>query len=118
MIRKITIENFRSIKKQTVVLNKLTAVIGKNGSGKSNFISAITLFKSLATGSDLDIIVNSKIAPLTTELFYFKDHQTETKFEFTITTRKGSNFVFSYHIAHTRIAGALRMAIQNECLKK
>lgn len=118
MIRKISIENFRSIKKQELILQKLTAIIGKNGSGKSNFISAITLFKNLAIGGDIDTVVNTKIAPLTNELFFFKDHQTNTRFEFLITTKNGNNYSFSYHIAFTKIAGAQRLVVQDEFLKK
>lgn len=44
MIRKIIIENFRSIKKLEFEPNNLCALVGENNVGKSNILSAIDLF--------------------------------------------------------------------------
>ncbi|MBI2298005.1 MAG: AAA family ATPase [Armatimonadetes bacterium] len=43
MITKVHIENFRSLRDVTVELGPLTVLVGKNGSGKSNFLDALTL---------------------------------------------------------------------------
>lgn len=47
MIKKIYIENFKSIKKVDFIFNKkqdIVCLIGKNGSGKSNIFKAIKYF--------------------------------------------------------------------------
>lgn len=45
-IRDITIEGFRSIKSVDLELRPLNIMIGANGSGKSNFLGAIELFRT------------------------------------------------------------------------
>ena len=41
MIRKVRIENYKSIPSLTLDLGRLTVLIGANGSGKSNILEAI-----------------------------------------------------------------------------
>ena len=53
MIRKITIENYKSIQKLEVELGRLNVFIGENGSGKSNVLEAIAL-ASAASQDKLD----------------------------------------------------------------
>lgn len=53
MIRKINIENYKSIERLTVDLGRLNVFIGANGSGKSNILEAITL-ASAASQNKLD----------------------------------------------------------------
>ncbi|MBI4855485.1 MAG: AAA family ATPase [Acetobacterium woodii] len=43
-ITKIRIENYKSIKKTVLTLNDINVLVGENGSGKSNVISAIMYF--------------------------------------------------------------------------
>lgn len=43
-IRQVTVKNFRSILDETLDLDSLTALVGRNGAGKSTFLSAIELF--------------------------------------------------------------------------
>jgi predicted ATP-dependent endonuclease of OLD family len=43
-IRNIHIENFRSIRKLTIPVGKLSLFVGKNDSGKSNILRALNLF--------------------------------------------------------------------------
>ncbi len=59
MIHEVHIENFKSIRKQTVGLNPLNVLIGSNGSGKSNFISLFRLLERLADGQLEDYIFQS-----------------------------------------------------------
>ena len=47
MITNLDIQGYKSIKKQKVVLKNINILIGGNGIGKSNFISAFTLMRSL-----------------------------------------------------------------------
>ena len=44
IIKQIHVKNYRSIKDETLVLGDLTALVGRNGSGKSNFLRALELF--------------------------------------------------------------------------
>ena len=44
MLESIRIENYRSIRDETLHCNELTALVGANGSGKSSFLRAIALF--------------------------------------------------------------------------
>jgi len=53
MIYKIRIENFKSLRDVTVELSPVTVFIGKSGTGKSNFVSAIKFLRDcLAYGID------------------------------------------------------------------
>ncbi|MCR4811644.1 MAG: AAA family ATPase [Bacteroidales bacterium] len=47
MIKKVRIQNFKSIRQASVPLDALNVLIGSNGVGKSNFISFFELTKSL-----------------------------------------------------------------------
>lgn len=47
MIRNITIEGFKSIKKQKIDLDSINILIGGNGIGKTNFISAFELIRDI-----------------------------------------------------------------------
>lgn len=49
---KIQVENFRSIKKETLELSPLTIMYGKNGSGKSSFLYALLTLKNIALNSN------------------------------------------------------------------
>jgi predicted ATPase len=50
LLDKITIEGFKSIKKQTISLKQITVIIGANGAGKSNFISFFKMLNTIMTG--------------------------------------------------------------------
>lgn len=43
-IRQVTVKNFRSIRDATLDLDSLTVLVGRNGAGKSSFLSALDLF--------------------------------------------------------------------------
>lgn len=44
IIDSVRVQNFRSIKDETLYCAPLTALVGRNGSGKSAFLKAIDLF--------------------------------------------------------------------------
>src|SRR6266404_1122455 len=48
VLEKITIENFKSIRQQTLQLGRLNVFIGGNGSGKSNLVQAFRLLREIA----------------------------------------------------------------------
>lgn len=50
-IRRVYIENYKSIGKCAVILDPLTILVGPNGSGKSNFIDAIAFVQEALSGS-------------------------------------------------------------------
>jgi predicted ATPase len=114
MILNVSIENFRSIKKANISLPKFSAVIGKNSSGKSNFISAISLLKDLSSGKNLEESL-TKIAPLGPELFYFHNYNnTESKFKFSIQSNQGNKFRYEYFIVPKRIG----LTVEHELLSQ
>jgi predicted ATPase len=50
MLTSISIEGFKSIKKQTIPLGRITIIIGANGAGKSNFVSFFKMLNCMMTG--------------------------------------------------------------------
>lgn len=56
MLKKLTVHGFKSIERQTIELGALNVLIGANGSGKSNLLSALSFFRASALGS-LDAFV-------------------------------------------------------------
>ena len=50
MIRKIEIENFKSVKKLELELGRVTVLIGANGAGKSNILEGIAFGAAAADG--------------------------------------------------------------------
>ncbi len=60
LIREVHVKNFRSILDESLPCDSLTALVGRNGSGKSSFLSAVELFYDHA-------------AKVTTEDFYSED---------------------------------------------
>ena len=56
MIKKLTVRGFKSIERQTIELGALNVLIGANGSGKSNLLSALSFFRASALGN-LDALV-------------------------------------------------------------
>src|SRR5580658_4933814 len=48
MIRKVRVENYKSVPDLTLDLGRVTVLIGANGSGKSNILEAIALASAAA----------------------------------------------------------------------
>ena len=44
LIQKVVVKNFRSILNESLPCDSLTALVGRNGSGKSSFLRALELF--------------------------------------------------------------------------
>lgn len=60
IIERIEVKNFRSIRESTLDCDSLTAIVGRNGAGKSSFLYAIDVFYDIA-------------APITEEDFFNRD---------------------------------------------
>ena len=56
MLKTIAVHGFKSIERQTIDLGALNVLIGANGSGKSNLLSALSFFRASALGN-LDALV-------------------------------------------------------------
>jgi len=50
MLKKLTVQGFKSIERQTIELGSLNVLIGANGSGKSNLLAALSFFRTSALG--------------------------------------------------------------------
>ena len=115
MIFRATVKNYKSIKKTVIDLPKFSAIIGRNGAGKSNFISAISLIKKLIEGLPINIAAEySEIFP--TELFYLGTDNLEASFEFEIKTMKEKRFKFGYSIKNQKTDSGPKLIISSEIL--
>lgn len=117
MIRSVALENFKSIKKASLAMQKFAMVIGKNGSGKSTLISAISLTQRLVGGMTLQEALKT-IAPLANELFYFFDDKNRSDIELVIETASGVIYKLRYSISLEEKEAGRRLTITNEILYK
>jgi len=60
IIKSVEVKNFRSIREASLNCDNLTAIVGRNGAGKSSFLYAIDAFYDIA-------------APITEEDFFDRD---------------------------------------------
>ena len=59
MIKSIRLKNFFSFSSTTIELNQINALVGINGSGKSNFLKAISVLKAVVVEGGLsELIIN------------------------------------------------------------
>ena len=72
LIQEVHVKNFRSILDESLPCDSLTALVGRNGSGKSSFLSAIELFYEPS-------------AKVTAEDFYSEDVTQDIEIEVTFT---------------------------------
>ncbi len=64
IIESVRVRNFRCIRDETLPLDKLTALIGSNGSGKSCFLKALAIFFSEENCNDEDFFANDVTNPI------------------------------------------------------
>ena len=65
------VKNYRSIKDATLTLGNLTALVGRNGAGKSNFLNALELFFDQSRKPDGDDFFNRDVSqPIEVEVTF------------------------------------------------
>jgi predicted ATPase len=67
-IKKIHIRNFRSIQDETIFLNDINLLVGKNDSGKSNLLKAMNLFFNGQTGWNEDFLFDRDYCSFATKV--------------------------------------------------
>ncbi|HET7060151.1 MAG TPA: AAA family ATPase [Candidatus Saccharimonadales bacterium] len=98
MITGIKLHNFKSIYDlPDLKFGEVNFVIGKNGVGKTNLLSAIELTRKLAAGEDLEVAV-SEIAPFSIELFTQDSSSSSTSIALYLKDRAGKRYEFTYTI--------------------
>jgi predicted ATPase len=105
MIKQIRIQNFRSIVDQTVDLDPLTVLIGRSGTGKSNFVEAIRFLRDCLKSRQLKLNQSGGI--------HHVDHAKEPlryEVKFSITGIEGEyHYLLSAKPQHGQIEEALRV---------
>jgi predicted ATPase len=56
MLKRISVQGFKSIERQTIELGALNVLVGANGSGKSNLLGALSFFRAIALGNRDDLV--------------------------------------------------------------
>ena len=115
MIIGMTVENYKSIERATLDLKGMNALIGKNGAGKTTFISILNLLKHLAAGDKIEQAVEN-IAPLGIDLFNFNSRSSFAKFSLTVQA-DSSVYLFSFTINYIGTRGR-SLVINEESLEK
>jgi len=70
MIRKLTVQSFKSIESVEVDLGQVNVFVGANGSGKSNLIEAIGVLSAAAEGKVNDqLLLQRGVRPGVPELY-------------------------------------------------
>ena len=82
IIESLHVKNFRSILDETINCERLTALVGANGSGKSSFLYAMKLFYSTSPKIDIEDFYNRNINAEICIAITFKDLSNKTKERF------------------------------------
>lgn len=118
MIEQLRIKNFRSISDSDIVdfTGNLKLIVGKNGTGKTNLLSAIKLVADICTGTSLkDAAEKISISP--TELFNH-NHQTDA-IEISLTINGDEvRFVYEIQIVMESHSSGSVLAVKTETLSK
>jgi len=102
LIKKIEVKNFRSIRETYLDCDNLTAIVGRNGAGKSSFLYAVDTFYDTA-------------APITEEDFF--DRDTGSPIEIRVTygdLREDEKEEFSPYIRNDRLIVTKRISSEND----
>ena len=69
MITRLVIENFKSLRKVDLTLERVNLFIGTNASGKSNFLDALRVLQGVGNGFTISEIFNGKPRSTTNEVW-------------------------------------------------
>lgn len=89
MIKKLCIENFKSIKNAEIEFPQSVAIVGKNSAGKTNLLQAIGMIRNLVLDSNLNI-EQSRISLIPNELFNFGE-ESSSEFSLKIIVSQGDS---------------------------
>lgn len=108
MIKSIRFKNFFSFKDCTVTLNNINALIGINGTGKSNFIKALQLLKATVTEGALPELILNQWGGFDAMFFAGNNLQYDSKvelgFEFDVNFFPfGNEPLYYYYITFNRV---------------
>jgi len=98
MIRKLTIENYKSIEKTSLSFEEINVLIGKNGAGKTTLISVINMLMKLANGANINALVNG-LAPLGGEFYNANSSSRHAKFALEVQTPSREIYDYSFSVA-------------------
>lgn len=126
MIKSIRLKNFFSFSSLTIELKQLNTLIGINGSGKSNFLKAISLLKAVVTEGGLSELILNQWGGFDAVCFSGKtDHpnpRIELEFEFDkdVLLRFGYTFYESvfYQIRLYKVPSTQNFSIEEYFYKK
>ena len=100
-ISEVRVKNFRSIMDETLPCDSLTALVGRNGSGKSSFLTALELFYDPS-------------AKITAEDFYAEDTTAEIEIAVTFTgLEPDAKDLFSTYM-HDEVLTVVRVFSENQ----
>ena len=101
LIKKIEVKNFRSIRKTYLDCDNLTAIVGRNGAGKSSFLYAVDTFYDIA-------------APITEEDFFNRDMGSPIEIRVTYDDlREDEKEEFSPYIRNDKLIVTKRISSEN-----
>jgi hypothetical protein len=82
VIKSVFVENFRSIKREILVCDPLTVVVGANGAGKSSFLQALAVFYDINARIDIEDFCGKNVDQVITIRITYGDLREEEKEEF------------------------------------
>jgi len=101
IIECVEVKNFRSIREARLDCDDLTAIVGRNGAGKSSFLYAIDTFYDIA-------------APITEEDFFDRDTGSPIEIRISYSNlRDDENEEFSSYIRDNRLIVTKRISIED-----
>jgi len=102
IIKSVEVKNFRSIRETCLDCDNLTAIIGRNGAGKSSFLDAIDTFYDIA-------------APITEEDFFNRDIGSTIEIRVTYSNlRDDEKEEFQPYIKEDRLIVTKRISSEND----
>lgn len=113
MIKRLFVENFKSIKKTDVNLPSFTVLVGKNAVGKTNFLQAVGFIKDLVLGSTISVAA-SKIIEIEEELFNASDNVDSIHLGIEISEDEKESYLLEFKLKLLRVADSIPTVVIDE----
>ncbi|MDB5225489.1 MAG: hypothetical protein JWL87_441 [Candidatus Adlerbacteria bacterium] len=98
MIKNIHIKNFKSIENESVDLDRFSIIVGNNGVGKSNLITAISLTKDLVASLNVNDAVK-KFTKTPGEAFYRNSSSDTFDIKITLVNGDENEYVYEFRVS-------------------